>query len=562
MKKIRSVIFERDKYKNEKVIACCHAIWQLIQSMKALEAAPTKKYDFLSLYYPLRGLVQILEQKMSPQNDVSSETCTEKKEQITSENGASCKNDAQLEMLAENEQIFEFIHKISMTIHGTLRTDIQFFQIRDFNAIVHYAPAKLRAFYTLWTMKIKDYYNMFMGNEKSNEYSFIFSPGMFSGTSVCQLFEKYDETHRLMLITVPERHLYVPKWLSIMLAHETSHFVGWKVRNRRYRQEAWLKCCAKALLLEMRKYIDMNCPEEYQGYVRDYFKEGNPFETVITKHLEEICEEKIAGEKWWPHQFHSRNSFQTIQETFDRFGEVYIEKVCAEECERILGKILDGLELKRKNFENSAKEARKLRDFIESLDRDMERFYYLFAGSFVAKLMEYCHYISAEAYADLNAILTLNLKPRDYLASFFSCELERSYLEICNSDFSMLLPYRIALSIMTVTEMVNKEKYKEWLKEKERMFYQAWSKNVFDELPKEFDFGSSEARLAIACRKVQKEIKDYGGQIEDYRAVHQIKGNKFVWSDTNLFLDCQIWNSHLSYLEKCAGDYLDSIIDV
>ena len=165
--------------------------------MKALETAPTKKYDFLSLYYPLKSFVEILESKMSLQR----------------ENGTY--------LLEENEEIFEFIHKISMTIHGTLRTDIQFFQIRDFNAIVHYAPAKVRAFYTLWTLKIKDYYNQFVNQNETNQYAFIFSPGMVSGTSVRQLFLQYTEKHRLMLITVPERHLYAPKWLTIMLAHET-----------------------------------------------------------------------------------------------------------------------------------------------------------------------------------------------------------------------------------------------------------------------------------------------------------------------------------------------------
>lgn len=555
LEKIRSVIRSREKFKNEKIITCCHAIWQLIQSMKALEAAPTKKYDFLSLYYPLRGLVQILEQKMTPVGDEQSGPSAEKGER------ASLKYDKQLELLAENEEIFEFIHKISMTIHGTLRTDIQFFQIRDFNAIVHYAPAKLRAFYTLWTMKIKDYYNMFMGNAKSNEYSFIFSPGMFSGTSVCQLFEKYDETHRLMLITVPERHLYVPKWLTIMLAHETSHFVGRRVRNREYRQEVWLKCCAKAVSLEMRKYIDKNCLSEYQEYVRAYFRQENPFETVVTACLKKECEVQMDGEPLWPHQFHSENSFRTIQKAFCEVEQIYVEKACAEECERISCRIRDGLDLKRKRFEESAKEMKKLRAFIDGLNRNMYRFFWLFTEHILDDLMRYCHYISAEAYADLNAVLTLNLKPKDYLASFFSCELERSYLEACNPNFSMLLPYRIALCIKAVIDVVNEEKYKEWCSGQQREFYQAWSGEVFDCLAQEFVEESSESKLVKKCQAVLLGLRDYGARIEEYYAVYQVKEKEVSWKDISLFLDQEIWDALLSYLKRCAKDYLDNIME-
>jgi hypothetical protein len=65
MRSIKAIISGEDVCANEKIVTCCHAMWQLIQSMKALEVAPTKKYDFLSLYYPLQGFVNILEQKIS-----------------------------------------------------------------------------------------------------------------------------------------------------------------------------------------------------------------------------------------------------------------------------------------------------------------------------------------------------------------------------------------------------------------------------------------------------------------------------------------------------------------
>lgn len=180
--------------------------------------------------------------------------------------------------ISENAEIYNFIHKISMTLHGTLRTDIQFFQIRDFNVIVHYAPAKLRAFYALWALQLSDYYNDFCNVQ--NQYSFICSPGMFRETGVKQLFTNYDETKRLMLITVPERHLYSPRWLSVILAHEVSHFVGYTVRNREVRHNIWLECCARVLFLEMNCYGYNTSPSAYKTLIECGVKDSNFFKDL------------------------------------------------------------------------------------------------------------------------------------------------------------------------------------------------------------------------------------------------------------------------------------------
>lgn len=538
MNKLKEVILYREKYKNEKIITCCHAIWQLIQSMKALEAAPTKKYDFLSLYYPLKSLVNILDEKMSS---------TDRKDR---------------ELLEENEEIFEFIHKISMTIHGTLRTDIQFFQIRDFNAIVHYAPAKLRAFYTFWTMRLKDYYNKFIDSKaRTNEYAFIFSPGMFSGTSVRQLFVKYDETHRLMLITVPERHLYAPKWLSIILAHETSHFVGWKIRNREFRQEVWVECCIRAFVLEMRNYVYRNCPEEYRKVILNYYHNNCKFEKNFSEQLKQTVAQIVKGEPLWPHQYHSKNSFHTIIQAFYGISNEKLEKLCAEEWEFILKRIEGSINWKEMGFEEKVYKRGKISKFVEDMNKFMMRFYGLYNWNMLEDLLKYFQYISSEVYADLNAILTLNLTPWDYIRSFFSCELDKEYLKKYNQDYRMLLPYRIALCIKALTDVVREIRNADWLRRNEQEFYEAWSYEVLEELPKKFLPESEEARLAIKCRALAGRLSDYSDNICAYQGAYLVEKQAFSMKETKLFLDQDIWNSILSYIKRCAEDYLSELID-
>ena len=159
MTNISRIVSNPNACVNEKTITFCHAVWQLLQSLKPLETAPTKQYDFWSLYLPFSMLVRILEDKL----------------------GKLCINQIEEKerRFVNNEEIYNFIHKISTTLHGTLRTDIQFFQIRDFNVIVHYAPAKLRAFYSFWVLRLTDYYNKFNTDNVTNEYSFILAPGMY-----------------------------------------------------------------------------------------------------------------------------------------------------------------------------------------------------------------------------------------------------------------------------------------------------------------------------------------------------------------------------------------------
>ena len=535
MRSIKAIISGEDVRANEKIITCCHAMWQLIQSMKALEVAPTKKYDFLSLYYPLQGFVNILEQKIS-----------------------SGKSDA-AKLFVENENVFDFIQKISMTIHGTLRTDIQFFQIRDFNSIIDYAPAKLRAFYTLWTFKIKDYYKLFGDHGSGNEYSFIFSPGMFSGTSVRQLLKKNDEEHRLMLITVPERHLYNPKWLSTLIVHESGHFVGWKTRSRPYRQEIWVKCCARILLLEVRKYVMESCPRKFIKYIQRYYGVNGKFEEEFLSCLENVVKGLTKHEPLWPHQYHSENSINTINQAFCNVGNIYIEKLVGEECERIANSIISDLNSRKLDYKSSARKMKEIRSCVIGWDENIGRFYDLFKIYILPELLEEFRYISSEAYSDVVAILTLNLTPVTYLSSFFFCELDRNYLKKENRDMDMILPLRIALTVRTINTIVSKKENGKWLRDNEKDFYDAWFGDVLLTLPQKFPYESVEADLAIKCYAIFQE-PDYGLNIGEYRGVYQAQTKEVSFAKTNLFADQKIRDTLLKYLKKCAEDYLSILM--
>lgn len=392
MTNISRIVSEPGACVNEKAITFCHALWQLLQSLKPLETAPTKQYDFWSLYLPYSMMVRILEDKL----------------------GKLCMNqmDEKERAFINNEEIYNFIHKISTTLHGTLRTDIQFFQIRDFNVIVHYAPAKLRAFYSFWVLRLTDYYNEFNTDGVKNEYSFILSPGMYRKIGVSELYTNYAEVRRLMLIRVPERHLYAVRWFPVILAHEVSHFVGYASRQRYGRHMACLTACARVLFLEMNAYRWHVSRTEWQPMVEACCQELKLYEEMKKRLLEEEKNVRIDS-KLYPHEFHSKNSCMIIKKTFRAVNKRYVNKIIAEDSARVgvfLGK---GENVEDKPINQKCSAVRDIAEYTNQMNGDLQIFNREFESGLLPPLLQALLYICKEAYADLMAVLTLGLFPKE-----------------------------------------------------------------------------------------------------------------------------------------------------
>lgn len=531
MSKITEMVLTDSGFANEKVVTFCHAIWQLLQSLKTLETAPAKKYDFWSLYQPLSLMIEILEEKMEIANVPDYES--------------------EVEDISENAEIYDFIHKISMTLHGTLRTDIQFFQIRDFNVIVHYAPAKLRAFYSLWALQLSEYYNSFCPQKK--RYSFIFSPGMFRETSVKQLFTNYEEDMRLMLITVPERHIYAPKWLSIILAHEVSHFVGSTVRNREMRHRMFWECCARVLILEMNTYRYHCSMGKWQSAVEKGIKCLDLFEE-----LEEqlsVEEALIRNEKQMEdYAFHSEYSFEIIKEAFRNISRNYLEKMIAGDCERMNSFLQTENNKDRQTFGEKIKTMEEIRVLSYDMYDYLLAFYQKFQHNLLPQLLEILRYITSEAYADLSSILSLNLTPSEYLYSFREGE-PHFCMNVDESLQGLLLYIRAGITMKAVRNVVmNKHSCFS-----QTYFEKVWSDDVFRRLPLELPKDSAESRIALNIYGYVTGIRNCNDSIRCYESLYcYVNGEEdFVNRNLDFFNDEIIWELITEYLEKCAKDYMD-----
>lgn len=523
---------------DDKAVTFCHAVWQLLQSLKALERAPVKKYDFYSLYHPFSLLVHMLEHEM--------------------EKAAEDGNKKDVYLLSCNEDIYEFIQKISMTLHGTLRTDIQFFQIRDFNAVVHYAPAKLRAFYALWALRLSKYYNSFNDENNENEYSFIFSPGMFPKISICPLFKEYEGTRRLMLINVPERNLYEPKWLSLILSHEVCHFVGYSIRNRPARHKAWLHICARVFTLEMMYFRYRMSNKKYQNNIETAIGRDHLFETELISRLEEedIRIRKERGQ--WPHEFHSDNSIKVVKRAFREIACLDIEKFVADDCGRIHNYVWKQQNIRERNLKEYMAEAKELREVIYASYEQQLLLFGQFQQRCLTDLLKIIRYIMSEAYADLIAVLTLGLKPVDYVSSFFMSELRSNSLEKSIKD-APLLVVRLGMTIEALRNTVMKNK--DWFEQKYSEFQKSWCRDVIRELPLYFSGQPVSEDMAVKTYGYVSRIRNCTDSIRTYGSIYdydtEIGG--FHTDKLDFLNDVVVWNEVGEYLARCAQTYVDRL---
>lgn len=513
--------WEQNNY-NEKILTFCQALWQLLQSLKVLEMAPTKKYDFYSLYHPFSALVRILETKLA------------EKKQGSHEN------------IEEDKGIYEYIHKISMTLHGSFRTDIQFFQVRDFNVIVHYTPAKLRAFYSYWTFEISDFYNAF--SEIQHTYSFIFSPGMFQGVNVDELFAKENEKERLMLITTPERLIYAPQWMLLVIGHEVSHFVGTDLRKREIRQSVWLNSIARIMQLEWICCIIKAFPENLQKECMDIIATDSSFYKEFSTALQNIIAKEISND------YHSKITKKRIKNTFRHYENVYLEKFIYDYCGKFRNTLSQRIE-GQKQYKTVSKN--KINDICRSMVDQLRKMYEKLESSVMEELLGILHYYVSESQADIIAIISMGISPIAYIRSFAKIDNIHD-IQNTQGDTCMSVA-RIGIVMKVIEEIVKEEK--EWFKKADNDFFKSWSGNISRNTRSVFPKQSADYQLATLAFGYQIHIKDYQKYINIYKKIYNEDSDIQSYSNKTVdFMNDQyIYDELCNYGKACARHYIKSL---
>ena len=512
------------------LVTACYGIYQLLQSLTALEAAPTKKYDFYSIYYPLETLVHILKERCcSAQGD---------------------------EELAENELLYEFIHKISMTLHGTLRTDIQFFQIRDFNATLHYAPAKLRAYYTLFVFMLSAHIKEVSSvPSEMKKHSYIFCPGLFKEVSVKQLFSRPEDEKRLMLITVPERYLYFPENLSIILAHEVGHLAGEGLRNRKVRHRTFLECSYRILCLELTK-LAMHLFKN----VADSTKKKESEEEVLQFHDSDMWDALLAENECMEgkeedkvHMYYSEPSkwrIRTLHEKIrSKYGRMYFVKY-SKSLMQEPWRLRENEDRKEEDkYSLSMKSTRGKYIFCDSLVDTMTGRWYFYNIDMLPDLLTQIHYLLSEPVSDILAILIYGLNPMEYLHSVAEERMEGQ------AEVDMgITKVRIALVINVMKKLAKK-----YEKLAIRDLLENWD-DVYRKINlNDMQSDSVEFGLIAMARDYENSLSDKLVHIEGYESTVNQDKNVVTERVYDYLNDSEIFDDMSEYLLVCGEEYVRRI---
>lgn len=520
----------------ERLTAACQGGYQLLQSLTAMEAAPTKKYDFFSMYYPLKMLVNILE-----------EVCDKKGE---------------VKGLAEDDWLYDFIHKISMTLHGTLRTDIQFFQIRDFNATLHYAPAKLRAYYTLFVFVLSAHVKE-VSSEKAEakRHGYIFCPGMFKDVAVRQLRRRPENKRRLMLITVPERYLYSPKNLSIILTHEVGHLAGERLRKRNERHSVFLKCSFYVLCMELTKTVaykveggmDVNARKMIHKNIWAFY-DGELYE-----HLRRVNDGLERVEKNKKYMYYSEESIKRIGTVFKKVYDSYGHRYCVSHgrsLEEGIRKVYKSADKKQgeAEYELTTTYIQNTFRFCELLVDDMKEIFKLYNTSILPDLLHFLHYLLSEPISDILAILVLGLTPDEYLQSI----ADELLTNRTDQQFGQgIRKVRIALVIHVMEQLQkiyrNTKQVKDILRD--------WQRVYMRKIPCYKQQDLTMYSLALEAFDYQAHLWDMIENIDKYQGPIDQEKKTIVEKRFDFLDDTQIFCEMVGYLKSCGEEYLKQIIE-
>ena len=523
----------QNKYKNDdKILSIYYALYQLLQSFKVLELSPAKRYDFFSMFPPFKMLVEIVRQKLKEEEG---------------------------RKIVERNEMFEFIHKISMTFHSAQRTDIQFFQIQDFNVIVHYAPAKLRAFYAVWILELADLYKKFK-QKPDKDYSFIFAPGMFGVTKVRQLYDDCKESRRLMLVTLPDRSVYHIKKLLIVLSHEAAH-IGCE-RQREERHGFALKACIRAVLLEMHAFMMCEIKNAGGQMKTEVFIEKVRRNRLLLQEMEELLEDenqtilqqfgdKQPDNKMRDDECRRSASMRHIDEAFGKMIRKYGNKIIADYCSCI------------KNVYIAAKKGGRgdscylmcVGKVCYNAQREMIELIKMFRNIQLKKILQIFYHIEEEAFSDLITILTMEHSLEDYIFSFTSDEIAKE--DVAGDNVTTAVIVRMTLVIETLCKVARHS----WMRMERPDFVKEWSGNRLKKLCKKFPRNSIEERIAAEVLCYKSAIRDSLNRIDQYKRMYDVSQHGYTDTLYGFLTDQVVWNALCDYLYISADAYINTLIN-
>lgn len=379
----------------------------VINSLEKFENGPFEDYIFISALKPMKMLIDVLK--------------TTKDKQWPERYTYS----------------YRFLEEFILYAQNTVRSDRQFTQTPDFTVRIFDMPAKINAFYNAYINEVKKVLNHFAGQCKEgqveagnhHEYEFLICPGIVDNMKVDEVFPMFTENRRLFLVDMPEKQVFNPELMLVMLGHEISHFVGSPLRNRELRYEQM----AAVLAHVFTGYLECELEKElgkahFEGITGKDFHQN--MESEIKRCLLEY--QKLEQED----KYNSRRFLAATKEEVDWWKERIrnygchsrlAEPLLAEHMSDLCRDGAGGLQyLKSMEYiyqlncgcdnDDAERKSSVLHDMLQERFRDFNLVSQWSKSSINAEYtIKKIMYLFKECFADLSGILVMRLSAREYL---------------------------------------------------------------------------------------------------------------------------------------------------
>nr|WP_308624380.1 hypothetical protein [uncultured Eisenbergiella sp.] len=379
----------------------------ILNSLEKYEKAQFDDYTFISSIKPMEILIRLIEE--AGQYEIS-----------------------------KYAGFYEFLEGFNLYTQNSVHSDRQFTEVPDFNIRIYDTPVKMNAFYNAVIAELKKLLNTLNEDRVKRQYEFLACPGVVDNMQVREIYHSVSDALRLFLVDIPEKQVFDPKLMMIMLSHEISHFVGRGIRKRDYRLECMNIMLAKVFVRYLRQSLRQETAakgiaeeEEHFGYIAgdEYWSSLErevkkqllrlmPLERenrFIEKRFTKMDEDK---KEWWKKYL---NKYSDYTRMLVHLLPEHMNLICWDE--RLFLYPVQREELyqlgRGETSENARSKAEKLKyiideckmNFVNFSEWNRER---ISVYSVVDKMV----YLFKECFADLGAVLLLNLSIKDYLWAF------------------------------------------------------------------------------------------------------------------------------------------------
>lgn len=312
---------------------------------------------------------------------------------------------------------YNFLKGFTMYVQGIVLSDRYVAQSVGFNTRIYDIPVKLCAFYNAFLYQVKELLN----TDNRRAYGFIAMPGMSDIVNVTEVYRYTLDNKRLLQVEIPESYFYKLSEMMIILSHEAAHYVGKDFRNRTLRKNGIIKSYCHIFICFIRSFCDMDIAQDVWDNTEKRLE--SIMHSAIKYKSEEAYYINVNGD--------DADIAKDIVKKRETYGDHYewlrsdivdvMSEILGRDSDNIFASLYDKLSKQDKTEFKKIIEVASYRYLSGSADNDTR-----VTSENVLNVLGMLYH---ECFADLMAIIILDITPEDYLMSLISNSSEQGWNE-------------------------------------------------------------------------------------------------------------------------------------